>query len=105
MGKDVFKYEFYFPPESAQYEAALSFLQDFAQHLEEADELGIEVSGKYKKPKKPKPKKKAKEVVEGVEAETVALEEATPMVESAPASADGDGIPIITIRACPGKRP
>jgi hypothetical protein len=102
MGKDVFKYEFYFPPESAEYEAAKSFLQDFAQHLEGADELGIEVSGKYKKEKK-KPKKK--KVVEGVEAETMALEEATPMVESAPASADGDGIPIITIRACPGKRP
>jgi len=102
MGKDVFKYEFYFPPESAQYEAALSFLQEFAQHLEGADELGIEVSGKYQKPKK-KPKKK--KVVEAVEAETVALEETTPMVESAPASADGDGIPIITIRACPGKRP
>lgn len=102
MGKDVFKYEFYFPPESAEYEAAKTFLQDFAQHLQEADELGIEVSGRYQKQKPKKPKKK---VVEGVESETVALEEATPMAAEAPASADDPGIPIITIRACPGKRP
>ena len=95
---NVFKFEFYFPPEeSPQYEAAAAFLKAFADHLEKADVLGIEVTGHYHKEEDEGPQDAGKA--------TQALEEtAASTLEAAPSPGD-DGIPIITIRACPGKRP
>jgi hypothetical protein len=123
MADDAFEFDFYFPPEkSMQHEAVAAFLEAFAEHLADADELLIEVSGKYEKKKKKKPKKpkKAKAVAQAAAGDEAAEDEdtgeeaagdraaadkaAAPKAATAKTTEDDDHVPVVYIRVCPGKR-
>jgi hypothetical protein len=103
-----------------QHEAVAAFLEAFAEHLADADELLIEVSGKYEKKKKKKKPKKAKAVAQAAAGDEAAGDEATgeeaagdraaadkaaaPKAATAKTTEDDDHVPVVYIRVCPGKR-